>query len=95
MSRSSWKGPYIQKSYLNMVGTRKLKQQWSAHPRFQKHAMRQSTILPQFYRQFFMIHTGTKYVKFRVREKHIGHKFGDFVSTRKRCVFKSKKGKKK
>ena len=95
MSRSSWKGPFLQKFYLNNIGARKLKRKWLPHARFYKHKLRKSIILPQFYKDFFLIYNGVKYIKIQIEEKHFGFRFGDFVFTRKQCIYGKNKIKKK
>lgn len=77
MSRSIWKGPFIDPSFLKKSSTRKL---WS----------RRSTILPSFVGQSFEIYNGKSFLQVKVTEQMIGHKFGEFASTRKRPIHKKK-----
>jgi small subunit ribosomal protein S19 len=84
MSRSLWKGPFID-NYLftlnekNIELNRKIKV-WS----------RRSMILPEFLNQNFEIHNGKQFVSLQVTEDMIGHKFGEFASTRKKTLHKKK-----
>ena len=43
---------------------------------------RRSTIPPDFIGHTFMVHTGKKHVKVSVTEDMVGHKLGEFASTR-------------
>ena len=86
MSRSLWKGPFVdsfilQKSKLqkNEQSNRKIKV-WS----------RRSMILPEFLDQSFEIHNGKQFIALQVTEEMVGHKFGEFASTRKKTIHKIK-----
>lgn len=54
---------------------------------------RQSCILPSHVGLLVSVHTGRVFVPVRITEDMVGHKFGEFASTRKKGVHK-KKGKK-
>lgn len=69
MSRSLYKGPFLDYSIL-----RNQKKVWS----------RRSVILPQFVEKTFQIHNGKQFVRLKVTEEMIGHKFGEFALTRKK-----------
>jgi small subunit ribosomal protein S19 len=87
MSRSKWKGPYFDAKLLKIILTLKNNFErvrvWS----------RNSTILREFINHEFDIHNGNKFINLRVTNDMIGHKFGEFASTR-RYGIKKKKGKK-
>lgn len=83
MSRSIWKGPFVETSLLKKLSHRPTRL-WS----------RCSTILPEFVGQTFLIHNGFRFLQINIQEDMIGHKFGEFSNTRKRAVY-SKKAKKK
>lgn len=51
---------------------------------------RGSMILPQFVGKTLKLHTGKSFLTFRIREEMVGHKFGEFGSTRKRVIHKKK-----
>ena len=55
---------------------------------------RNTTILPKFVEKTFEVYNGKKFVEVLVTEEMIGHKFGEFSSTRKRFSFKKTKTKK-
>ena len=51
-------------------------------------------IIPEFIGHSFNIHTGRTFVSVKITEDMVGHKFGEFASTRKQVKHKQKKGKK-
>ena len=86
MSRSLWKGPFVDSFILERSklqkdnqSTRKIKV-WS----------RRSMILPEFLNQNFEIHNGRQFIALQVTEEMVGHKFGEFASTRKKTIHKIK-----
>ena len=78
MSRSVWKGPFVdgyllKKADVARASTRNVViQMWS----------RRSTILPQFVGLTFGVYNGKKHIPVIVTEEMIGHKFGEFAPTR-------------
>ncbi len=78
MSRSVWKGPFVDGYLLKKAeavkesGRRDVIKMWS----------RRSTILPQFVGLTFGVHNGKKHVPVTVSEDMVGHKFGEFSPTR-------------
>ncbi len=78
MSRSVWKGPFVDGYLLKKAetvresGRKDVIKTWS----------RRSTILPQFVSLTFGVHNGRKFVPVLVTEEMIGHKFGEFAPTR-------------
>ncbi len=78
MTRSTWKGPFIDGYLLKKVesaretGRKDVIKIWS----------RRSTILPQFVGLTFGVHNGRKHIPVLVTEDMIGHKFGEFSPTR-------------
>jgi len=78
MSRSVWKGPFVDGYLLKKVetalesGKNASIQTWS----------RRSTILPQFVGLTFGVYNGKKHVPVIVKEDMVGHKFGEFSPTR-------------
>lgn len=87
MSRAKWKGPYIDENYLK-------NRQQQKENYFKTIASRTSTILPKFIEKTVKIHNGKNFIEIFVTEEMVGHKFGEFSSTRKRFSFKKKKTKK-
>lgn len=51
---------------------------------------RRSFILPEFINKFFEIHNGKQFISLQVNEDMVGHKFGEFASTRKKTLHKKK-----
>ena len=78
MSRSVWKGPFVDGYLLKKAeeaqgATRKgVIKTWS----------RRSTILPQFIGLTFGVYNGQKFVPVLVTEDMVGHKLGEFSPTR-------------
>lgn len=80
MSRAKWKGPYASERLLNQ--------------NFKKSnliiAARNSNILPKFIGQSFKVHNGNDYKEIKITKEMVGHKFGEFVTTRAVFSFKKK-----
>ncbi|MEX2617987.1 MAG: 30S ribosomal protein S19 [Alphaproteobacteria bacterium] len=78
MSRSVWKGPFVDRYLLKKAevarasGRNDVIKIWS----------RRSTILPQFVGLTFGVYNGQKFVPVLITEDMIGHKFGEFSPTR-------------
>ena len=79
MSRSVWKGPFVDPSLLAKV--EKLKTQ--SNPTPIKTWSRKSTIIPEFVGISFLIHNGIKFIPIKISEEMVGHKLGEFSPTRK------------
>ena len=78
MSRSVWKGPFVDAHVLKKAevaregGRNDVIKIWS----------RRSTVLPQFVGLTFGVHNGQKHIPVLVTENMVGHKFGEFAPTR-------------
>ena len=78
MSRSVWKGPFVDGYLLKKAeevrasGRNTVIKTWS----------RRSTILPQFVGLNFGVYNGQKFIPVLVTEEMIGHKFGEFSPSR-------------
>ena len=78
MSRSVWKGPFVDRYLLKKAeasrasGRNDVIKIWS----------RRSTILPQFVGLTFGVHNGQKHVPVSVSEEMVGMKLGEFAPTR-------------
>ena len=78
MSRSLWKGPFVDGYLLRKAeasrasGRHEVIKIWS----------RRSTILPQFVGLTFAVHNGVKHIPVQVTEDMVGHKLGEFSPTR-------------
>lgn len=55
---------------------------------------RKSSILPEFVNSVFRVYNGKNFVRCKVTEDKVGHKFGEFALTRKRRPWGAPKGKK-
>ncbi len=78
MSRSVWKGPFVEGYLLKKVET--ALESGSKTPI--KIWTRRSTILPHFVGLTFHVHNGRKFIPVFVSENMVGHKFGEFAPTR-------------
>ena len=78
MSRSLWKGPFVDGYLLKKAeatqgsGRKDVIKTWS----------RRSTIMPQFVGLTFGVHNGQKHIPVLVSEDMVGHKLGEFAPTR-------------
>lgn len=79
MARSLKKGPFIEKSLAKKVE----KVAASEKKEVIKTWSRRSTIFPNFVGLTFAVHNGKEFVPVYVTEDMVGHKLGEFVSTRK------------
>nr|YP_009431773.1 ribosomal protein S19 [Calypogeia arguta]ASZ80312.1 ribosomal protein S19 [Calypogeia arguta]UYI31590.1 ribosomal protein S19 [Calypogeia arguta] len=71
MTRSIWKGPFVDTCLFKQ---KKIRWRiWS----------RRSCILPQFVGRYAQIYNGKGFVGLKITEEMVGHKFGEFASTRK------------
>lgn len=77
MSRSSYKGPYVDakllKKITNLAGNKKVIKTWA----------RNSQIAPEFVGHTFAVHNGKDFTPVFVTETMIGHRLGEFSPTRK------------
>lgn len=78
MSRSVWKGPFVERSLLKKVE----KARASSRNEIVKTWSRRSTILPQFVGITFGVYNGRKFLPVLVTDQMIGHKLGEFSPTR-------------
>ncbi|MEA2076735.1 MAG: 30S ribosomal protein S19 [Candidatus Marinimicrobia bacterium] len=78
MPRSLKKGPYVNESLRKKVdemmasGKKKVIKTWS----------RRSTITPDFVGYTFAVHNGMKFIPIYITENMVGHKLGEFSTTR-------------
>jgi small subunit ribosomal protein S19 len=78
MSRSLKKGPFIDEKLLDKV----LKANEAGDKKVIKTWARRSTISPEMVGVTFAVHNGRKFVPVFVTENMVGHKLGEFSSTR-------------
>jgi small subunit ribosomal protein S19 len=79
MARSVWKGPFVHPSLLKKVDRLK---EGKGDKRPIKTWSRNSTIIPDFVGHSFLIHNGKSFIPITVSEEMVGHKLGEFASTR-------------
>ena len=78
MSRSVWKGPFIDGYLLKKAdkvresGRNEVIKIWSCR----------STIMPQFVGLTWAVYNGQKHIPVSVSEEMVGHKFGEFAPSR-------------
>lgn len=78
MSRSVWKGPFVDGFLLKKIqvmmesGKKEIIKTWS----------RRSTILPNFVGFTFAVHNGRKFIPVLVTEEMVGKKLGVYAPTR-------------
>lgn len=77
MSRSKYKGPFFRVNLLK-------KKQWI------KIYNKNLTILPEYIDHFVNVYNGKIFVNIKINEKMIGFKFGEFINTRKKHIYKKK-----
>ena len=87
MSRSKWKGPYL--NILFNIKKINVNKKISFIT-----VKRNSVITPKFLGLTFKIHNGKNFNELTVNDSMIGHKFGEFAFTRAQFSFKKKKSKK-
>jgi len=78
VSRSVWKGPFVDGFLLKKAETSRA----SGRNEVIKTWSRRSTILPQFVGLTFGVYNGHKFLPVLVTENMVGHKFGEFAPTR-------------
>ena len=84
MSRSIWKGPFSQLNpNLTDITHKKGARVWS----------RSSMILPVQIGKEYKVYNGKNWIPIKVVEDMVGHKFGEFSSTRGKIVHKLNKRK--
>jgi small subunit ribosomal protein S19 len=78
MTRSVWKGPFVDGYLLKKAE----KARGSTRNEMIRIWSRRSTILPQFVGLTFGVYNGQKHIPVMVTEEMVGHKFGEFSPTR-------------
>jgi len=88
MSRVNWKGPYIKNNFLT-----KIKNSMLLSNNNIKSISKNSVILPKLVGLTIRVYNGKTFIVVKVINEMIGHKLGEFVSTRKQFSYKKKKNK--
>ena len=93
MSRSKWKGSFLCYSLYKKYLYFKKK---NLNIFFEIYT-RSSTVLSEFVGGHFKVYNGLKFLNVFVTENKVGHKFGEFVYTRKlrKCIHIKSAGKKR
>lgn len=86
MSRSKWKGPYVDSALLEAVNSSKPTQIITTKSR-------NSTIIPIFVGLSFKVYNGKIFYQIKITEEMVGYKLGEFAPTRKTFSFKKAKQK--
>nr|AJP33448.1 ribosomal protein S19 [Araucaria heterophylla]QJH91766.1 ribosomal protein S19 [Araucaria heterophylla]QXE43703.1 ribosomal protein S19 [Araucaria cunninghamii] len=90
--RSIWKGSFVDAFLLKRRdGLKSLKGGES----YRKIWSRRSTILPEFVDRMVLRYNGKNYVRCKITEGKVGHKFGEFALARKRKPSRSEIGRKR
>jgi small subunit ribosomal protein S19 len=93
MSRSKWKGPFINEQLLQQ-SLKKPVVMDNRTPSI-KTMSRSSIIIKKFIGFTILIYNGKSFLKTKITDKQIGHKLGEFAFTRTHSMPKKKKAKKK
>ena len=78
MSRSVWKGPFVEESLIKKVE----KQKTDPKKMPIKTWSRKSTIIPEFIGVSFLIYNGKKFIPVTISEDMVGHKLGRVFSNK-------------
>lgn len=78
MSRSTYKGPYVDKGLMEKVA----KQKAGGAKTAIKTWARRSQIPPEFVGHTFAVHQGKNFVSVYISEAMVGHRLGEFAPTR-------------
>ena len=85
MSRVNWKGPYIANNLLSKIKEYKLVSKENIQS-----TSKNSTILPKFIGVTLKVYNGKTFTAVKIIEEMVGHKLGEFVSTRRQFSYKKK-----
>ena len=77
MSRSKYKGPFFKANLIK-------------HKQWKKIFNKNLTILPEYNNHFVNIYNGKTFINIKIKEQMIGFKFGEFIYTRKKHIYKKK-----
>ena len=77
MSRSKYKGPFFKVNLLK-------KKHWI------KIINKNLIILPEYNNHLVSVYNGKIFINLKINDKMIGFKFGEFINTRKKHIYKKK-----
>ncbi|KAF2661430.1 ribosomal protein S19/S15 [Lophiostoma macrostomum CBS 122681] len=86
LARSVWKGP-------NIVPLPIVRPKPGERVPPIRTQARSATILPNFVNLKFQVHNGKNYIDITITEDMVGHKLGEFATTRKQFTYKQTKNK--
>ena len=91
MTRSLWKGPFSEQT--NNLTSESSKTPKKTTEQFLRNKIwsRRSVILPAFLNKELLVYNGKLFIPLKVSEEMIGHKYGEFASTRKKPIHKKKR----
>ncbi len=80
MSRNQEKGPFFKIKLISKNNNKIIEIQ-----------NKNLTILPEYINHFVNVYNGKTFINLKIHEKMIGFKFGEFINTRKKHIYKKKK----
>jgi small subunit ribosomal protein S19 len=83
--RAVWKGPFVDNKLLNDIY---LLYKTSNNKKPLKLLSRSSTVFPSFVGLNFLVFNGLKFISLSINEQMVGHKFGEFIMTKKQANHK-------
>ena len=83
--RAVWKGPFVDNKLLNDIY---LLYKTSNNKKPLKLLSRSSTVFPSFVGLTFLVFNGLKFISVSINEQMVGHKFGEFIMTKKQVNHK-------
>jgi small subunit ribosomal protein S19 len=90
MSRSIWKGFYVNNNIIQLAKKRK-KFSKKDKEKIIKITSRNSTIIDSLVGQKIQIYNGKQFFRKTIRKEMVGHKFGEFAYTRQKYEYKKNK----
>ena len=91
MTRSLWKGPFSEQTNNLTSESSKTLKKTTEQFLTNKIWSRRSVILPAFLNKKLLVYNGKLFIPLKVSEEMIGHKYGEFASTRKKPIHKKKR----
>jgi len=85
MSRVKWKGPYIKNNLLKKAKDSSLVSKTNI-----KTISKNSVILPKFVGFTLQVYNGKAFIVVKIINEMVGHKLGEFLTTRKQFFYKKK-----
>ena len=83
--RAVWKGPFVDNKVLNDIY---LSYKTSNNKKPLKLLSRSSMVFPSFVGLNFLVFNGLKFISLSINEQMVGHKFGEFIMTKKHASHK-------